>query len=361
MNFRRLAPTFRSALEPIAAVLIGIAISLIAVKAIGESPGLVLSVLAKSAFGSREDFGTTLFYATPLIFTGLSVLIALQAGLFNIGAEGQLLVGSIATTAFALTFPNLPRPLGGLLAILVAIAAGGFYGFIPGILRAKRGSHEVINTIMLNFIAAGITSYLVLYVYPTLSSQTPETAEIDVSYRVQALGWFGNTGLNAAFILALIAVAATSYFLRRTRLGYEIRMVGENPVAAARYGIRVDRIQMIAMTLAGGFAGMVGVNEILGATGKFRIGFSPDYGFMGIAVALLGRNRPLGVLFAAILFGALHKGTTDLDLETEHVTRDFSLVLQALIILSVAVSGTVSERAREWWRTRSGTKKGIST
>jgi general nucleoside transport system permease protein len=332
--------------EPIVAVAVGVGLALLAVKALGDSPMLVLDVLFKSAFGSKEDFGTTLFYATPLIFTGLSVMIALHAGLFNIGAEGQLLMGSMAATIFGLTFPNLPMPVTFLFGIFFAILGGALYGLIPGILRAKRGSHEVINTIMLNFVASGITSYLALYAYKTQESQSPETAALSEAYRLPQFSYFGNTNLNFSFVLALGCVALSSVFLWKTKLGFQLRMVGENPTAARQYGIKPERFQILAMVIAGGLAGMVGVNEILGSAGKFRIGFSPDYGFMGIAVALLGRNRPLGVLFSALLFGALHKGTTDLDLETEKVTRDFSLVLQALIILSVSVSAFVSSKLK---------------
>lgn len=330
--------TLLAVFQPIAAVVLGVFIALVAVWLMGDSPTNVLKVLIASSVGTKEDLGMTLFYATPLIFTGLAVAMAFQAGLFNIGAEGQLLAGALAAAAVGSLFPGVSPAVAPLLATLAAIAAGGFYGFIPGWLRARRGSHEVINTIMLNFVAAGLTSYFVLYWLKNPDNQSPETRMVAEAYRITQFSWFGDVPLNLAFPLAILTAILVWILLWRTSLGYEIRAVGDNEEAARSVGIDSARIRMIAMTLSGMLASLVAVNEILGATGKFRIGFSPDYGFIGIAVALLGRNRPLGVVAAALLFGALHKGTAALDLETEKVTRDFSLVLQALIILTVSAS-----------------------
>ncbi len=325
--------------QPVAAVALGIAFALLAVKLLGDSPILVLKTLVKSSVGTREDLGMTLFYATPLIFTGLSVAIAFQAGLFNIGAEGQLMWGAMAAALVGIQFNGVPGWFAPLVASLAAMVAGAIWGFIPGYLRARRGSHEVINTIMMNFIAIGITSYLTLYHFKTSENQNPETMMVAPQYLLSRWTWFGDTPLNSAFVLAIITAVLVWILLWRTTLGYEIRAVGDNEEAARTVGIDSGRTRMIAMSLAGMVAGMVGINEILGNVGKFKLGFSPEYGFMGIAVALLGRNRPLGVVFAALLFGALHKGTAALDMETEKVTRDFSLILQALIILTVSATG----------------------
>ncbi|MBS1961677.1 MAG: ABC transporter permease [Bdellovibrionales bacterium] len=330
---------FLNVLQPIAAILLGVAFSLIAVKLLGDSPMLVLKTLVKSAVGTREDLGMTLFYATPLIFTGLSVAIAFQAGLFNIGAEGQLTFGAMAAAIVGIVGKNVPAPLAPVLGALAAMAAGAVWGFIPGWLRARRGSHEVINTIMMNFIAVGITSYLTLYVFKTEENQIPETAMVASQYLFTKWTWFGDTPLNFSFVLAILTAAFVWVILWRTTLGYEIRAVGDNEEAARTVGIDSARIRMIAMALAGAAAGMVGINEILGSSGKFKMGFSPEYGFIGIAVALLGRNRPLGVVCSALLFGALHKGAGALDMETEKVTRDFSQILQGLIILTVSATG----------------------
>lgn len=321
------------------AVALGLALGLSVTWAAGENPWNVLKILAHSAFGSRDDLGWTLFYTTPLIFTGLSVAVAFHAGLFNIGAEGQLALGAMGAAAVGALWPGLPWPAAPVLAALAAVAGGMVWGAIPGWLRARRGSHEVINTIMLNFIAVGITSYVTLYLLKNPDSQNPETRAIGAGYMLHSFGIFGEAPVGLALPLAIIVAFLVWIFLWRTPLGFELRAVGQNESAARAAGIDAGRIRIIAMSLAGGLAGLVGVAEVLGNAGKFRMGFSPEYGFLGIAVALLGRNQPVGVLAAALLFGALHKGTSDLDMETEHVTRELSLVLQALIILSVSADG----------------------
>ena len=325
--------------QPVLAVGLGLALGLATTWVAGENPWHVLTILVKGAFGSGYNFGMTLFYSTPLIFTGLSVAVAFQAGLFNIGAEGQLTLGALAAAAVGAVWPGLWSPLAPVLAGLAALAAGTIWGAIPGWLRARRGSHEVINTIMLNFVAAGLASYVALYVLRNPDSQNPETRPIGAGYCIPQFSVFGGAPVSAALPLALLAALLIWMLMWRTVLGFEIRAVGQSESAARAAGIDPCRIRIIAMSLAGGLAGLVGVAEVLGNAGKFRVGFSPEYGFMGIAVALLGRNQPVGVVAAALLFGALHKGAAELDLETEHVTREVSLVFQALIILSVSAEG----------------------
>ena len=337
----------RKVLQPILAVALGLALGLGVTRIAGESPWHVLQILWKSAFGSNYDFGMTLFYSTPLILTGLAVAVPFQAGLFNIGAEGQLTLGALAAAAVGAVWPALPWPLAPVLATLAAILAGTIWGAIPGWLRARRGSHEVINTIMLNFIAAGLASYVTLYLLKNPDSQNPETRPIGTGYLIHQFGVFGGAPVSLALPLAIIAAVLVWVLLWRTVLGYEMRAVGQSEPAARAAGINPGRIRIIAMSVAGGLAGLVGVGEVLGNAGKFRLGFSPEYGFIGIAVALLGRNQPVGVVASALLFGALHKGAADLDLETEHVTRELSLILQALIILSVSAEGLWS-----WMKTR---------
>jgi len=329
----------RKVLQPILAVALGLALGLAVTRIAGESPWHVLQILWKSAFGSGYDFGMTLFYTTPLIFTGLAVAVPFQAGMFNIGAEGQLTLGALAAAVVGALWPALPWPVAPVLATAAAILAGMIWGAIPGWLRAKRGSHEVINTIMLNFIAAGLASYVTLYLLKNPDTQNPETRQIGNGYLIHQFGVFGGAPVSLALPLAIVAAVFVWILLWRTVLGYEMRAVGQSEPAARAAGINSGRIRIIAMSVAGGLAGLVGVGEVLGNAGKFRLGFSPEYGFIGIAVALLGRNQPVGVVAAALLFGALHKGAADLDLETEHVTRELSLILQALIILSVSADG----------------------
>ena len=329
----------RKLLQPILAVTLGLALGLGVTWAAGENPWHVFIILGKGAFGSGYDLGMTLFYATPLIFTGLSVAVAFHAGLFNIGAEGQLTLGALAAAAVGALWPGLWSPFAPVFAGVAAIFAGTLWGAIPGWLRARRGSHEVINTIMLNFVAAGLASYVALYVLKNPDSQNPETRSIGAGYLIHKFGIFGGAPVSLALPLAVLAAILVWVLLWRTVLGFEIRAVGQSESAARAAGIDPGRIRIIAMCLAGGLAGLVGVGEVLGNAGKFKVGFSPEYGFIGIAVALLGRNQPVGVVASALLFGALHKGAADLDLETEHVTRELSLILQALIILSVSAEG----------------------
>jgi general nucleoside transport system permease protein len=329
----------RKFLQPILAVAFGLALGLGVTRIAGESPWHVLQILEKSAFGSSYDFGMTLFYTTPLIFTGLAVALPFQAGLFNIGAEGQLTLGALAAASVGAVWPGVPWPVGPVLATAAAILAGTMWGAIPGWLRAKRGSHEVINTIMLNFVAAGLASYVTLYLLKNPDSQNPETRSIGAGYLIHQFGIFGGAPVSMALPLAILVAVLVWVLLSRTVVGYEMRAVGQSEPAARAAGINPGRMRIIAMSVAGGLAGLVGVGEVLGNAGKFRLGFSPEYGFMGIAVALLGRNQPGGVVAAALLFGALHKGTADLDMETEHITRELSLVLQALVILSVSAEG----------------------
>ena len=317
-------------------VVVGLALGLMVTLFVGESPIHVAVILAQSSFGSLENFGMTLFYATPLMFTGLSVAFAFHGGLFNIGAEGQLTFGALAAAAVGILCPGLPWPMAPITAGLAAFLAGALWGGVPGYLKARRGAHEVITTIMLNFIAAAFSSWVTLYLLKNPDTQNPETLPVAPQYLLKHFTGFGDAPLSSALFLAFAVALAVGFFLWRTVLGFQIRALGSNERAVEEAGISSGRLKILVMSISGGLAGLVGVTEVLGNAGKFKMGFSPDYGFIGIAVALLGRNRPLGVLAAALLFGALHKGTTDLDLETERVTRDLSLVLQALVILVVA-------------------------
>ena len=329
----------RKVLQPVLAAAAGLALGLAVTWLAGENPWHVFVVLVRGAFGSRRDLGWTLFYTTPLIFTGLSVAIALQAGLFNIGAEGQLTLGALAAAAVGAVWPGIPWPVAPVVAILAALAAGTFWGAIPGWLRARRGSHEVINTIMLNFVAAGIASYVALYCLKNPDNQNPETRPIGAGYMIHQFGFFNGAPVSMGLPLAVVAAAAMWVLLWRTALGFEIRAVGQNETAARAAGIDAGRIRIIALAAAGGLAGLVAVGEVLGNAGRFQVGLLPEFGFLGIAVALVGRNQPAGVVLAAVLFGALHKGAQELDMETEHVTPELSLVIQALIILSVTAEG----------------------
>jgi general nucleoside transport system permease protein len=313
----------------------------------GESPWHVLAVLGQSAFGSFYDLGLTLFYTTSLIFTGLSVCIAFHAGMFNIGAEGQLTVGAFGMAAAALLFPNLPAVLAPLVAIFSGLLSAAIWGFIAGYLKARRGSHEVIITMMLNFVAFGLVNYFVVGSLKNPLSQNPETAELASQFLLRSAG--SDSPFNFSFYVALTTAFLVWIFLYRTIWGYELRVVGKGDELAGVAGINPQKYKILSLSLAGAVAGLVGLNEVIGSAGKFRLGFSPDFGFVGIAVALLSRNHPLAIVLSAFLFGSLQKGAADLDFETAHITKDFAKVLQAVIILSVAGFAQVDlEKLKRW-------------
>lgn len=345
----------KAQLRPIAlsilGMLIGLALGLLLAYFAGENPWTVLKIIATSAFGSRYDIGVTLYYTTPLIFAGLSVAMAFHAGLFNIGAEGQLNIAAMAAGAAGVLVPGLPPALAPLFAMLCALSMGALWGWIPGWLRTRRGSHEVINTIMLNFISAALVSWVVTSLLQDPESQSPEMRPVYPEYFIRTWDpvtqFFGDSPVSLAFPVAVFTAIAVWIFLKFTPWGYEIRACGENEDAAAYGGINVARTRQLAFALAGALAGMVALGEVLGGAGKFRLGFSPDYGFIGIAVALLARSHPLAILVSALLFGALHKGAADLDIETDNVTRDLSMVIQAFVILSVSIASMWKGKARK--------------
>jgi simple sugar transport system permease protein len=335
-------------------LILGLMIALALTAFAGENPWSVLMVLGKSAFGSSYDLGLALFYTTSLIFTGLSVSIAFHAGLFNIGAEGQLTVATLAAAWFGVSFPDLPPVIAPLLIALVGISSGAAWGWVAGWLRAWRGSHEVIVTMMMNFIAAAIASYVTLNLIKNPESQNPESQPLPDAYLFKSYDfvqkWLQDSPANLSLIFAVLLSVAIYFLLYRTVWGYELRAAGQNEKASKIHGIDPKKMKVLAMTLAGALAGCVALNEVLGSTGRFKMGFSPDYGFVGIAVALMARNHPLGILASAFLFGVLQKGASDLDVETEFITRDFARIIQAILIFSVATAYFWD--GRKFWKRR---------
>ncbi len=330
----------KSFIKPIAGVILGLSLGMVVCYFAGESPWKVMKVLFQSSFGSGYDFGLTLFYTAPLFLTGLAVSIPIRAGLFNIGGEGQLLVGALAAASTGVLFPNLQSPaIAILIATVFSFVAGGVWGAIPGILKAKRGSHEVITTIMMNFIAAGLTSYFCLYVIKDPESSQAESITLPSVFHLKPFAMFNGAPMGELIFVLIAIILIVHYWLWNSVRGYELKAVGENEAAAETYGISKQKSWIFAMFMAGGFAGLVGVVEVLGNSHKFKLGFSSDYGFVGIAVALLARGNVLGIIPAAFLFGILQKGSASLDLETEKVTRDLAYIIQGLIILAVSAEG----------------------
>jgi ABC-type uncharacterized transport system permease subunit len=334
----------QTSLKSVAGVILGLGLGLIVCHFAGESPWKVLKILFQSSFGSGYDFGMTLFYAAPLLMTGLAVSIPIRAGLFNVGGEGQLLMGAMAAAFAGVWGKNIASPALAMgFATVLAFLGGGIWGAIPGILKAKRGSHEVITTIMMNFIAAGLTSYLTLYVIKDPESSQAETIPLPSVFHLKPFGVFNGAPMGEIIFVLIAIIVIVHYWLWNSVSGYELKAVGENEAAAETYGISKQKSWIFSMFLAGGFAGLVGVIEVLGNAHRFKLGFSADYGFVGIAVALLARGNIIGIIPSALLFGILQKGAASLDLETDKITRDLTYIIQGLIIL-----GVVSEGLFEW-------------
>jgi ABC-type uncharacterized transport system permease subunit len=332
--------SIRSFVKSALGASLGLALGLLVCKFAGESPWHILKILYQSSFGSGYDFGMTLFYTAPLILTGLAVAIPFKAGLFNIGAEGQLTMGALAVASASVWGTNIHSPfIAVLLACLAAFCAGGIWGAIAGFLKAKRGSHEVITTIMLNFIAAGISAYFTLYLLKDPNSAQAETTPLPEVFHLKPFAVFAGAPMGSLIFALILMVVLLHYWLWNSVWGYKLKAVGENEKAAQTFGINRKFIWISSMFVAGGMAGLVGIIEVLGNSHQFKIGFSADYGFVGIAVALVARGNILGILLSAFLFGVLQKGAGSLDLETDKVTRDLSYVIQGLIILGVAAEG----------------------
>ena len=303
-----------------------------------QEPAVVLHLLWMGTWGSGYGLGQVLFKATPLILTGLAVALPFRGGLFNIGAEGQAVVGALATgllgAALPADFPAIPAVS---LCLVAGFGAGALWGGFPGWLKARFGAHEVITTIMFNFIAMGFASWIVINGF--LVPETLHTAPIVESARLSRLAdfipAFKGASVNTSLVLACVLVVAMHGLLTRTRFGFEIRAMGYALSAAEAGGVDVGRQRVLLMALAGGLAGLVGANAVLGHKYYYEDGFSGGVGFMGIAVALLGRNHPGGVFLAALLFGTLSQGGLAINAT---VPRDSMQIVQAVVILAVAAA-----------------------
>lgn len=329
-------------LLPILNILAAFIVSGIIIAMIGENPFTAMGVMMKGAFVYKGALGYTLYYATNFIFTGLAVAIAFHAMLFNIGGEGQAMMGGLGIGLLVIALdPLLPPLLIILLAIPVSAAFGAVWGFIPGWLQAKRGSHIVITTIMFNFIASSIMVWLLAGMLMQQGQMAPETRSFADGVALmkfhELAAIFGikvaRSPLNLSFVIAIIASFGVWVLIWRTRLGYVIRATGHSEKAAVYAGHSPTRIIMITMAISGALAGMMALNEILGVQQKVILNFTAGYGFTGIAVALMGRNHPVGIFFAGLLFGALFQGGAELDFEFQTITREMVLMIQGLIIL----------------------------
>ena len=325
-------------LAPAMALLIAMAAGHLLILICGESPARVFRALLDGTWGNFYGLGQVLFKATPLILTGLAVALPFRAGLFNIGAEGQVVLGGLATAVVGHFLPaGTPWPLALPLAAAAGFCAGGLWGGLPGFLKARFGAHEVISTIMLNFIALALVNYLVVTCLAV--PETLHTEAIVEGARLSRMGAlfapFHGSALSTAFLWALAMAAVCWWLLFRTPFGYEMRASGLSPRAAQYAGMSLVRVSTLSMAIGGGLAGLVGMNFVQGYKYYFEEGFSGGIGFMGIAVALLGRNHPLGVVLAALLFGTLSQGGLAIN---ALVPKEIVEILQAVIILAVVAA-----------------------
>jgi ABC-type uncharacterized transport system permease subunit len=316
---------------PLIALAAALAISSLIMLAFHASPVRALEALFQGALGSEQGVAETLVQTSALLFAGLGVAIAFRAGLFNIGAEGQLTVGGLCTALTGASL-HLPSPIEIPLCLLAGVAGGAMWGGIAGVLRARFGASEVITTIMLNYVAFLGTGYLVSGPLRG-DANAPETAPIAATAMLPPL--IANTRLTAALPLALALAFGLAWWLRRSVAGYELRAVGSAERAARYAGVDARRVIMQAMATSGALAGLAGATEVLGLLHRFNAGLSPGYGFTSIAVALLGGSNPIGVIFSAFFFGALQNGALAMQ-SIAGVPKDLVSVVEGLIILFMA-------------------------
>lgn len=328
-------------LVPVLSVVVAFAVAALVMLAIGVDPRSATLSLIQGSLGTTEGIGFTLYYTTDFIFTGLAVALAFQAGLFNIGVEGQAYIGGLGAALVCLHGGALPAWLLIPLGILGAALLGGLWAYVPGVLQAKRGSHIVITTIMFNWIASTLMAYLLVNTLREPSSMQPGTQRFPAASLIPSmqsvLAKLGlavpETPLNLTFVLALACATAVWVFVWRTRTGYAIRTVGANPTAAIYGGISPARVIMLTMMISGALAAGVAVNETMGVQNRLLLDFTGGAGFVGIAVALMGRGHPAGVVLASLLFGMLYQGGAELAFDEPKITRDMIVVIQGFVVL----------------------------
>lgn len=342
---------------PVINLLVAFVVAGLVVLLVGENPFRAAAILVDGAFGGGQPIAYTLYYATNFIFTGLAVAVAFHGGLFNIGGEGQAYIAGLGVAMVALTFDSILPWWGTFpLAILGAALVGALWALIPAYLQARRGSHIVITTIMFNFIAASAMVYLLVDVLKPAGSMAPQTRTFLEGAQLPKLNWVlqelglavRSAPLNISFLLALLMAFLVWVLVWRTKLGYEIRTMGFSPKAARYAGIREARIIVVTMMISGALAGMMALNPIMGDQHRVQLDFVTGAGFVGIAVALMGRSHPAGIVPAAILFGALYQGGAELAFEMPNISRDMIVIIQGLVIL---FAGALEHMFRPWVQT----------
>jgi ABC-type uncharacterized transport system permease subunit len=328
-------------LVPMVSLLLAAFISALVILSIGQDPMEALNTMVVGALGSPDGWGYTLYYTTSFIFTGLAVTVAFHAGLFNIGGEGQAQLGGLGVALVLLALPVWPHWTVALLAATLGSALfGAAWAAIPAFLQAKRGSHIVITTIMFNYIAASVMVFMLVDVLRPAGQMDPASARFPEGTKLPTLNHIPGFDLifqkdvpaNVTFLIALAMAVAVWALLWRTRLGYQIRAFGKSESAARYAGINPFRIIMISMIISGGLCGMMAINNVMGEAERLVQNSASGAGFIGIAVALMGRNHPVGVVLAAVLFGFLFQGGAELGLWTK-IPIELRTVVQGLVIL----------------------------
>ena len=340
------ASTIRSALISSLAVLLAFATAALLLGASGQNPFVSFAGMASTAFGSTFAIGTTLTKSVPRLLPALGIALALRAGLWNIGAEGQIYIGASAAAGVALFGP--PIPLGMGLALFAAMLAGAFWAAIPGALRAYRGVNEVITTLMMVYIGIHFTNYLIEGPWLVPNRTWPSTALVPATYKLPII-WPG-TLVNAGIIVAILGIIALNLVVRRTTFGLWIRAVGGNERASVIIGLPTQFLIIAALAASGAFAGLAGGIEVLGIRGRLLEGFSPGYGFEAIAIALLGRLHPLGITAATLLFGALDAGAAGLQVASVGISSAIAPVIEALavayLLAGLGLAEIISQRQK---------------
>ncbi|ACF13883.1 inner-membrane translocator [Chloroherpeton thalassium ATCC 35110] len=329
-----LSKTF-DVLIPIAALFVAFALGGILIWLIGQDPFAIYGKMFSMTLGNEYGIGQVLFRATPLILTGLAVAIPFQAGLFNIGGEGQVAVSAFACALTGMALPeSMPSVFAVAICLLVSMLVGAAWSGFAGFLRVKRGINEVITTIMMNFIAAALVGYFLMNRFAVRASvHTPEIIANATLARLDALmGIFPHTPLNLSFFLSIMVACFCYVLMYQVKYGYELRAVGLNPDAAKYAGINVGRHLLFSMVLAGALIGLVAANLVLGYKHYYELGMTSGLGFLGIAVAMLAGSNPLWIVFSALLFGLLDYGGLTIN---SYVPKEVFLILQAIVILFI--------------------------
>ncbi|MBM7659297.1 simple sugar transport system permease protein [Bacillus mesophilus] len=342
------------------AVVLGLLAGAILMFLIGSNPVEGYTYLFQGGLKNMERIGNTLATAAPLVFTGLSVAFAFRTGLFNIGAAGQMLIGGFFATAIGLSF-DLPRPLLLSLMVVGGFVGGALWAYVPGLLKAKFNVHEVVSTIMMNWIAYWTVYYTIPAYFKgefleTESAKLPDAATLKVPFLSEL---FAGSYINMGIFFGIVAVLVIAFIIDRTTLGFELKAVGFNRHSAEYAGMSVNRSIILSMAISGGLAGLAGVIQYTGNANSLQIGIMPTQGFDGIAVALLGNNTPVGVLFAALFFGILYSGTGFMNAMTE-IPPEIANTIIAIIIYFAATSVLIERLLRKYFNKRTE-KENVNT